>query len=383
MIPSTHDLVSALHGSSTRWVLAITGGGASVAGELLGVPGGSRTLLEIVVPYHEQALWEFLALQPENACSAKTSQAMARRALERARWLTGGNVYGLGATASLVSDRPKRGDHRVHVSTAGFEVVKTWSLTLNKGARDRAEEERVVSSLVLHAMARTLGLGVPAAAPLLPGEEILESAEPLSAWPVRLDEAGAVLVAADGQIQPEAAWEPQRSALLLPGAFNPLHTGHLRLAAVAEKLAGKPAAFELSVVNVDKPELTREEFRVRLAQFVERGPVWLTRAARFIDKAGLFPGATFVVGADTAERLVAPRYYADDEKQMRGALEFFRRQGCRFLVAGRAGAAPGSCLTLNDIAVPEEYRDLFAAIPEEHFRVDVSSTKLRQSRGIV
>ncbi|HWY86328.1 MAG TPA: hypothetical protein VNX28_06375, partial [Gemmataceae bacterium] len=60
-----HDLIVGLHATPAQWVLALTGGGASVAGHLLSVPGGSRTLLEIVVPYHEQALAEFLGRPPD------------------------------------------------------------------------------------------------------------------------------------------------------------------------------------------------------------------------------------------------------------------------------------------------------------------------------
>src|SRR5438093_5579606 len=128
MLPGIHDLIVALHAAPAKWVLALTGGGASAAGELLSVPGGSRTLLEIVVPYQELALAEYLGHRPASFCSEATGQVMARRALERARWLAPGEqVYGLGCTASLCSDRPKRGDHRVHVSTCGGEQLRSWS----------------------------------------------------------------------------------------------------------------------------------------------------------------------------------------------------------------------------------------------------------------
>jgi hypothetical protein len=104
--------------------------------------------------------------------------------------------------------------------------------------------------------------------------------------------------------------------------------------------------------------------------------VWLTRAPRFLDKAKLFPGATFVLGADTAVRLVDARYYGDDDNQVAQALDFFRAQGCRFLVAGRVDPA-GRFLTLDDIAIPAAFRELFQAIAGTEFRMDVSSTQYR------
>ena len=53
---------------------------------------------------------------------------------------------------------------------------------------------------------------------------------------------------------------------------------------------------------------------------------------------------------DTAERLVAPRYYGHDEARMHDALETMGRAGHEFLVAPRAGE--GGLRTLRDVAVP-------------------------------
>src|SRR5262249_56627326 len=73
-------LIEALHQSPVRCVLALAGGGAGAASRLLGVPGASRTVLEVVVPYHDRALTEFLGFRPEQFCSAATSRDMAHRA---------------------------------------------------------------------------------------------------------------------------------------------------------------------------------------------------------------------------------------------------------------------------------------------------------------
>ena len=79
-------------------------------------------------------------------------------------------------------------------------------------------------------------------------------------------------------------------------------------------------AFELGAVNADKPAFDAAEARRRLRQFVWLAPVWLTRLPTFAAKARQFPGCIFVVGADTAERIVQPRFYGGSEAAMAEAL---------------------------------------------------------------
>ena len=188
---------------------------------------------------------------------------------------------------------------------------------------------------------------------------------------------GAILhVAADGQMLSPSTGRCPPVRVLLPGSFNPLHRGHWELAQVAEQMIGKPAAFELSVVNVDKPNLPHEEIRRRLSQFNWQASVWLTHAAKFVQKAEYFPGAMFVVGADTALRIVSPRYYQDDEPDMLKALARIRELECRFLVACRMDSR-GQYLRKSDLPIPAAFQDLFIEIPPERFRWDISSTELR------
>lgn len=185
-----------------------------------------------------------------------------------------------------------------------------------------------------------------------------------------------VLVRARGESMAVAESEWRGGHALLPGSFHPIHEGHWGLARVAENILGMPVAFELSVVNVDKAELSVGEVERRLTQFAGRADVWVTRAPRFLDKAALFPGAVFVVGADTALRLVEPRYYGNDPVQPTAALASVRRHGCRFLVAGRVDPA-GKFVTLDDVPIVAAFRDLFIPIASEFFRSDTSSTALR------
>jgi hypothetical protein len=377
MTDAIRQLIEAIHHAPHKCVLAVTGGGTSAAAQLLSVPGASRTVLEVLVPYHEHSLVAFLGRRPEQFCSLPTSQEMARRALERARWLAPGEpVVGVGCTATLATDRPKRGDHRFHLTTQDRLRSTSYSLILNKGARDREGEEALLDVILLNALTEAFGLDRKLPVPLLPGEQVqveVHSSPHVAARFLR-GELATVCVECDGRMTAEGA-SPR---LILPGSFNPLHEGHLDLAGVAARLNGTAPAFELSVTNVDKPPLPPEEIERRLGQFQWRAPVWLTRAPTFREKASVFPGACFVVGADTAARIVDPRYYHDSAEEMTAALDHIRAQGCRFLVAGRAMPG-GPFVGLDDLGISVG-RDLFTAIAEAEFRRDVSSTELRRER---
>ncbi len=377
------QLISTLHASGRKAALAITGGGSGAVGELLRVPGGSRLLIEAQVPYDALALATFLGFAPAQACSSDTAIAMARSARARAARLVpaGTDLVGLGATAALVSDRPRKGEHRFHIAFANSAGIAHCTCVMAKGRRDRAAEEDLVSRAIVLWLARACGIAAPSPRSLLDADE--HYAETVVAPGAAVDtidqllagELDRVTVQPDGQMMLSA---PQ-PFVLFPGSFNPMHEGHVLLARVAEEHRQQPLAFEISVTNVDKPPLAGETVRHRLAQFAWRSPVELTRAPTFLDKSRLFPSTTFVIGADTAERLVAPKYYGDDELRMHVALEEIANSGSSFLVAVRIDAA-GRVRALNDIPVPRRYADLFTEIPEHRFRVDTSSSEIRARR---
>ena len=109
------------------------------------------------------------------------------------------------------------------------------------------------------------------------------------------------------------------------------------------------------------------------------GALLLTRAPRLVDKAALFPGASFAVGFDTAARLVDAKYYGGDAARMTEELLALKLAGTRVLVGGRADAATGAFCGLDaDLRprLPPELQGLFLALPG-FGRHDVSSTQLR------
>ena len=408
--------------------MSVTGGGSGAISELLEVPGASRTVLEAIVPYAAPALIAWLGAKPEHFCEPRTARSMAMVGFQRAGTYAAEEagddkpgdakadsaawpVAGIGCTASLASDRPKHGAHRAHIAAQTAAMTLTQSLELTKGQRSREEEERVVAALVLNAVAEVCGVDDRLDLGLLASErvETTRTVAPSSWQDLLLGKTEAVraMDAADAE-QPasarphvglassshptssssvaSAAADPTSAlrlppsalrCLVFPGAFHPLHDGHRHMAKLAGERLGMPVEFEISIANVDKPPLDYTEMHARAQQFERGQALWFTRAPTFRQKSRIFPGATFIVGADTIVRIADPCYYDDDPRACEAGISHIAAQGCRFLVFGRTTDA--GFQTLSDLRLPESLRRICDEIPAEHFRHDVSSTELRRA----
>ena len=375
--------IQQIHDTPHKTVLAVSGAGTQAVAWLLGVSGASRTILEVVVPYGRLAMQDFLGFEPTQSASADTARQMARRAYQRARAQLEDDspAVGLACAAAIATDRYRRGDHRAFVAAWGETEIAAWSLTLNKGLRDRAGEEDVVSRLIVQALSVFSGLNPELDMGLTEGDllEIERIARPEPLDELLAGDVRWVVRRPDGAMEAEGEVPP----VLLPGSFNPLHLGHREMMEAAIRAARglhpEPVegAFELSVTNVDKPQLEKEEILMRLAQFGPEDTVVLTRAETFQKKAALFPGRVFVQGWDTTVRLVASRYYGG-EAEMMLALAEMMAGGTRFLVAGRNDG--GVFRTLADVDVPAGFAPMFSEIAEREFRRDISSTELREAQ---
>lgn len=374
----------ALQGIGRQGVFCITGGGSPLISELLVTPGASKTVLEVTVPYAGSALAGYLGRPPEQACAESTARALAMAAFQRARTLSAAQgkpervcnqVFGFACTASLATDRIKRGEHRAHIALQTDRL--SLSARYDFSARSsRVNQEKRLTEAQWQVLNAGLQLGI---GNRLPEPDNLR-ADNTTMTTAKTGWRELVLGRRDSL--PAAGFRHgviEQRALLLPGAFNPLHEGHRAMLAHAEQRLGISGAFELSISNVDKPTLDYSTIGERLKAFAGRrsaGPLWLTGLPTFIDKARSFPGVTFVVGADTVLRIGMQKYYGS-AAALKAALTELAALETRFLVFGRT--IDGRFQTLADLRLPKKLKQLCAGVAEPDFRRELSSTELRRT----
>ena len=367
---------------------AVTGGGASGIAAMLGVPGASKTVLNALVPYAQAAFLKFIepAEPPKSYASIEAADKLAVAALDNSKSLLSDSStpVGIGLAAALASGDRRGADH-MYVSVRTSTCNYTYEITLNKGARTRDEEEKICGFLLILATAKiscpSYNVNPPT---LLPGETFKHNVK--ISTPL-FSRAHADLVSGKFNSLLVNTKEVlvnknfDGKALIFPGSFNPFHDGHKEMARLASAMTGHPCILEISILNVDKPSLESEEILTRMAPLISMGfSVLLTRAPRFYDKTKLLSRTTFLVGTDTVERILDPKYCGGNSEVMVQELKEMKDNGIHFIVANRINKT-GEFINIEEMtrykALSEEFRSIFKSIPG--FRLDMSSTAIRAS----
>tara|TARA_B100000029_G_C17521544_1_gene940095 strand:- start:4 stop:642 length:639 start_codon:yes stop_codon:yes gene_type:complete len=178
----------------------------------------------------------------------------------------------------------------------------------------------------------------------------------------------------------EIFFSGSESRVILSGSFNPIHSAHIQLVNIAAKIVKKPILFELSIKNQESSKglLKMKELEKRILQFKNIGDLVITNLPTFEEKSFIFKNSVFVVGYDTANRILDKNYYSNkSDKSLIKILSSIYKNNCTFLVAGRLHL--DQFKTLKDLKIPKGFESMFQEIDQKKFRSDQSSTKIRKS----
>jgi hypothetical protein len=260
------------------------------------------------------------------------------------------NLIGLGVSCSLARPEGEREgrEHKAYITIQTEMATASYMFHLQKvmdqlSHNTREEEETFVSDRILEILAETMGLGSSDyvnkgwtdTSPSKPGYlEILTGQRKFLAFPKPLLFGHNDVVAIEGDIIPNGR-------VIFSGSFNPVHDGHMQMAAKAAELTQKQVDFEVCVHNVDKPSLNFKSLQARadgmfgsLRGKSYTGLTLFTSTPTFVQKAETFPNSQFIVGWDTFKRIGDPKYYGGEEGLIK-ALARLRQLNIQFLVFHR------------------------------------------------
>lgn len=350
------NLVKQINDSPFKVALAFAGGGQSFAYHFMGFGGASKTIVDIRVPYAREALEEFVGHPVEQFVSEQMAREMAVRSFVTAcKSVEPELAVGVGVTCSLATDNEREGRiHRIQIALHCQKYTRTWYKELAQGLL-RAEEEEFVCNSVFFALLQLIDS---------PDKDNNMFFAPRTAerWGGKYDSLDTL-----NYRLPE-----QDTMVIMPGSFNPFHEGHNEMANIAKEITGFDPILEITALNADKGALDYVSLRDRLITI----PNWktaVTHARTFLDKARHFarPGKKiiFVVGADTWNRILNPKY-AGDTKYL---YEQFSELNVQFLPFGRPGVEIEYDEYLSNLVISDD-RALNHNNP-------ISSTAIREGRA--
>ena len=163
---------------------------------------------------------------------------------------------------------------------------------------------------------------------------------------------------------------------IFPGSFNPLHAGHIEMVRQSFKLLSTRVWHEISIHNVEKSPLSWADLQNRMEQsFAHEGCAGLlvSKCPTFESKAHIFPGATFIVGADTINRISELRFY-ENQRHQESVFELFKDHQCDFLVFGRKIE---NRFRSSDLQLHPKLKTRCRFVDRSNFEIEISSSQLR------
>lgn len=385
-------LIDDLKSSNASLYICCTGGGSGIQDILWREPGTSSYLVGASFPYSQQEFDSFIGFKlGQNYCSARAATELAMAAYIRAREyciLNPGkdNPIGMGLSCTTSTNRERRGSNNVFVVTCNKYGFFTGVIGFPSGVGEYARQidGDFINQVGLAAIATIIGKEYPIKysynTEQLSGNFKNELFTHIS---LQMKEIPPILVREEFFKHPYFSCDRTKcdgvfsDSIFFPGSFNPIHDGHRDIGWKVCNITNQDPVYMITADSLHKKSLSVPEMLDRVAGIrLERyglypysGLLFTQNDPLFIDKAQKFPGCSFIIGYDTAERMLDPKW----GPEIIPMLHEFRKYKTTFYVCGRI--INSELKTIKDLNYPSYFNDLFIEVPNtgtEH-----SSTKIR------
>lgn len=349
-----------------------TGAGAGLQKELWATCGSSAYLSGASFPYAIEEQEELLGFMPTKFCCKETAIDLASAAYMKAFRFGGKSPIGIGITASVATEKAHRGEHGFYtcVMTDTQIVADYFPLTKGEGTQKRYDDGAQCDFDSLFMLLSSLNLT---------GDRNKEYPDVTNIALKRFFDKP--FFAADGKRYSTITNTKQYG--LLSGSFNPPHEGHFGIAdAFSEDNNSfhegrQKVLFETAFNPPHKNVLTVQDLLKRAKMLCGKDRIF-TNIPFFIDKVKAFPGMPLIVGTDTLDRMLDPKWKIDMEE----FLKTINNIGNDIFVVNRI--VDNKLLSINDVFA--KYKDI---LPDDVYRClkemvhhlpgqwDISSSELR------
>ena len=354
--------------------IVATGAGASFQNELWEVPGSSAYLSGASFPYDAAEQEELLGFMPTQFCSEEASVDLACAAYMKAYKFGGKDAVGLGLTASVASEKPHRGDHRVYATIITKDKVWSFHKVLKKGCglKQRQSDNLDCNDLAFFMLVDALDISSFNAE----GKPFLR--EYKDNTQLAMDRFFKhPYFSASGKRYDKCQYTGKWA--LVPGAFNPPHQGHFGMQQGVFDQYGYRGVFEITSGLLHKGNLTIQDLLQRAKLLKGNDCIFTQQLPLYLDKVKAFPGAALVLGADACLRLFDPKWGLDKNEL------FSQLKALKTILFVAPRIIDGKLVKLSDIEVnfsrQEKIKYMGMLFPLEG-QWDISSTEIRKNAGL-
>ena len=156
-------LIKKLHDSSGKFVAVITGGGLSAMADILSVPGASKTVLEVTVPYSKSSLFAYIKKNHESHVSKEEAILLANVAYKRSKtYEQADNIetIGISCTAAIATIPVRKGLDRAYIAWTNGEKICCASIYFSNEFRSRLKQDEIISGVILNCLSGVFNLDI-------------------------------------------------------------------------------------------------------------------------------------------------------------------------------------------------------------------------------